>query len=69
MVKPLPYVHISQGIDPLPPSSLHKATAGKNYLNEEITPLLPTGIVFSDIAIPYQIYDMQRSCADVNSPL
>jgi hypothetical protein len=32
-----------QGADPsLPP--LHVATAGKNYLNEEITPLLPTGI-------------------------
>ncbi len=31
-----------QGADPPPP--LHPATAGKNHLNEEITPLLPTGI-------------------------
>jgi hypothetical protein len=32
-----------QGVDP-PPLPLHVATAGKNHLNKEITPLLPTGI-------------------------
>ncbi len=32
----------SQGAAPPPP--LHVATSGKNHLNEEITPLLPTGI-------------------------
>ncbi len=31
----------AQGADPPP---LHVETAGKNHLNEEITPLLPTGI-------------------------
>jgi hypothetical protein len=35
-------VHIT-GCRPLP-LPLHEATAGKNHLNEEITPLLPTGI-------------------------
>jgi hypothetical protein len=36
------WVAAPQGADhPLP---LHVATAGKNHLNEEITPLLPTGI-------------------------
>ncbi len=33
----------AQGADPLLPSS-HVATAGKNNLNEEMTPLFPTGI-------------------------
>ncbi len=33
----------TQGAGPLPPSST-VAKAGRNYLNEEITPLLPTGI-------------------------
>jgi hypothetical protein len=32
-----------QGADPSPPP-LHVATAGENRLNEEIIPLLPTGI-------------------------
>jgi hypothetical protein len=35
------------------PSPLRVAKAGRNHLNEEITPLLPTGI--GDIAKPYQI--------------
>jgi hypothetical protein len=34
----------SQGADPPPPLPLQIATAGKNHLNEEITPLLPTGM-------------------------
>ncbi len=33
----------SQGADP-PPLSLHVGAADKNDLNEEISPLLPTGI-------------------------
>jgi hypothetical protein len=33
---------IPQGADYLPP--LHVAKTGKNHLNDEITPLLPTGI-------------------------
>jgi hypothetical protein len=33
-----------QGADPPPHAPLHVVTAGKNHLNEEITPLLPTGI-------------------------
>jgi hypothetical protein len=32
-----------QGADPHPPSSTRGKT-GRNHLNEEITPLLPTGI-------------------------
>jgi hypothetical protein len=37
------YTTLPQGAEPLPP--LRVATAGKkNHLNEEINPLLPTGI-------------------------
>ncbi len=36
------------------PLHLHVATAGKNHLNEEITPSSPLGQA-SDIANPYQI--------------
>jgi hypothetical protein len=36
-------------------------------LNEEITHLLPLGWA-SDSAKPYQIYDMQGSCADMSFP-
>jgi hypothetical protein len=32
------------GADPLPPSSTCIAKTGRNHLNEEFTPLLPTGI-------------------------
>jgi hypothetical protein len=35
--------HRPQGADP-PPLLLRVAMAGGNHLNEEITPLLPTGI-------------------------
>jgi hypothetical protein len=51
-----------QGADLPPPTPLplHVATAGKNQMKEEITA--------SDVAKPYQIWDMQRSYADVNSP-
>jgi hypothetical protein len=34
--------HRAQGADPSP-LPVHVATAGKNHLNEEIAPLLPTG--------------------------
>jgi hypothetical protein len=34
-------VHRAQGDNPIP-LPLHVATAGKNHLNEEIAPLLPT---------------------------
>jgi hypothetical protein len=37
------YVVYAQGADSPPPTPLHVATAGKN-LNEEITPLLPSGL-------------------------
>jgi hypothetical protein len=39
-------VYEAQGADPSPPLPLHVpvATACENQLNEEITPLLPTGI-------------------------
>jgi hypothetical protein len=33
-----------QGADPHPPSSFTRRKTGRNHLNEEITPLLPTGI-------------------------
>ncbi len=33
-----------QGADSLPPHPLRVAKTDKNHLNEEITPLLPTGI-------------------------
>jgi hypothetical protein len=39
----LPFLHLIYRVPTLPPP-LHVATAGKNHLNEEITPLLPTGI-------------------------
>ncbi len=59
---------LPQGADPSPPP-LNVATGGKNLLNEEIKlpPSSPLGQA-SDIAKPYQIWDMQRSCADMNSP-
>jgi hypothetical protein len=62
---------ISNGIRPTgcrapPPLPLHVGMAGRNNLNEEILPL-PTEMA-SDIAKPYQIFDTQRCCADVNSP-
>jgi hypothetical protein len=65
----MPNTVFPKGADPLPFLYMYGGTAGKNYLNEEITPLLPTGIGERVIAKPYQIKDMQRSCADVNSPL
>jgi hypothetical protein len=66
----MPNTVFPQGADPpLPLQYTYIGTAGKNYLNEEITPLLPTGIGERVIAKPYQIKDMQRSCADVNSTL
>jgi hypothetical protein len=34
----------SQGAEPPPPLSLHVGAAGKNNLNEEINPILLTGI-------------------------
>jgi hypothetical protein len=44
----------TQGADPpLAPSSLRVGKAGRNHLNEEITPLLPTGP--RDMAKPCQI--------------
>ncbi len=49
------YRTLSQGSDPPPPSFLC-CKAGRYHLIE-------------DVAKPYQIWDMQRSCADVNSPL
>jgi hypothetical protein len=55
----------SQEADPPPP--LQVAMAGKNHLNEEITPLLPTGIG-ERYCQTISIYDMQRSYADMNSP-
>jgi hypothetical protein len=36
--------YIPQGPNPFPPPSLRVAKAGRNNLNEEITPLLPTEI-------------------------
>jgi hypothetical protein len=45
----LPYLTVvslccPQGADPPPPTSYTRGKAGRNHLNEEITPLLPTGI-------------------------
>jgi hypothetical protein len=42
-MNPTPIQARPQGADPLPPSST-RGKAGRNNLNEEITPLLPTGI-------------------------
>ncbi len=61
-----------QGADPLPlPLPLRVAMSGRNHLNEEITPLLPTGIgkrCSQTISNLGHAEDMQRSGADVNSP-
>jgi hypothetical protein len=51
------------------PLSLRVAKTGKNHLNEETTALLPTARGYaSDFSQTVTIWDMQRSCADVNSP-
>jgi hypothetical protein len=47
-----------------PPLPLHVATAGKNHLNEEITPLL----IPNRIGVRYCQTISNLSCADVNSP-
>jgi len=47
------------------PPPLRVAKTGKNPLNEEITPLLPTGKRFSQTISTLCV---QRSCADMNSP-
>ncbi len=56
---------------PTPPLPLRVAKAGRNHLNEEITPLLPTGIgqqyslAISNLGHATPL----RGCADVNSSI
>jgi hypothetical protein len=53
------------GWRPLPPPPLHAGTAGRNPLNEEITPLLPTGI---GERYCQTISNFRTCSANVNSP-
>ncbi len=57
---------ISTGCRPLLPP-LHVAKTDRNNLNEEITPLLPTGIG-QRYCQTISINNMQCSCADVTPP-
>jgi hypothetical protein len=54
---------------PAPPLPLCVAQAGGNHVNEEIIPLLPTGIGERYSQTISKLGHTARSCADVNSPL
>ncbi len=64
---PMPESTLTHRAPILSPLPLRVAKTVRNHLNEEITPPFPLGWA-SDFSQAVTILDMQRSCADVNSP-